>query len=69
MPIETLEDIVEAFANKLGVYGSHNESYCSEDQLCRCCWTSHVEARIRRALEIEQRLNVLVLAPPAKEGK
>lgn len=56
MPIETLDDIVEAFANKLGVYGSHNESYCNDDQLCRGCWVSEMKARIERAVEIEQRL-------------
>lgn len=61
MPIETLEDIVEGFADKLGIYGAHDEFDLTGDSTpdckCRCCWTSALKDRIRRAVEVEQALS------------
>lgn len=57
MAIETLDDIVEQYADRMGVYGAHGSSYCDEDQLCRCCWTSLLKDRIRQAVEIERKLS------------
>jgi hypothetical protein len=56
MPIETLEDIVEQLADKLGVYGACNENHEYDDKGCRPCWVSWLERRIREAVEIERRL-------------
>lgn len=44
MPIETLEDIVEDLANQLGIYGAERRSP----------WTSDLDRRIRRSIQIEQ---------------
>jgi hypothetical protein len=57
--IETLDDIVEQLANKLGVYGAHRdrEGDCRPpDKCCRLCWTSHMKARILQAVDVDRRL-------------
>lgn len=53
MAIETLDDIIESFADRLSVYGSHS-SKCSDKNPCRSCWTSTLNDRIRAALAIDQ---------------
>jgi len=58
MAIETLEDIVENLADKIGVYGAHdeeNEEVCDVHP-CRCCWTSNLIERIWAAVRTEQAL-------------
>ncbi len=52
--IETLEDIIEQLADKLGIYGAHQES---EQKPCRCCWTASLRCRIDDAVEIDRKLN------------
>lgn len=53
MPIETLSDIVEELADRLGVYGAHEDG---ESHVCRTCFTINLEGRIEAAVEIEQQL-------------
>lgn len=55
--IETLDDIVEPLADKLSVYGSHQEDPPSGPCRCRVCFVSDMKARITRAVEIERKLS------------
>lgn len=68
MPIETLDDIIEELADKLGIYGAHDEDddpdyggACS----CRCCWTSGMAERIKQGV----RVDAIMHAAAAKEEK
>lgn len=57
--IETLDDIVEELANKLGIYGAHRDRSgdCKPpNHCCRCCWAAYMKARIEQAVEIERKL-------------
>lgn len=66
MPIETLPDIVEELADKLGIYGAHgdeneespNDVTCTPKRPCRICFTSDLSERIVAAMEIQRRLDV-----------
>jgi len=51
--VEQLLDVIEDLADQIGVYGAHEEDEKAE---CRCCWTSRITERIRRAVEIDRRL-------------
>ena len=56
--IETLDDIVEDLANKLGVYGAHNADCVGHTgKQCRVCWVTELRGRINRAVEIERKLS------------
>lgn len=57
--IETLDDVVEELANELGIYGSHIEEHSDGQCECRCCWTADIKRRIRRAVEVDRRLQVV----------
>ena len=52
MAIETLDDIIEALADKLYIYGAHDDS-CTDKRPCRVCWTSDLRDHIEAAIEIE----------------
>ena len=56
--IETLGDIVEDMANKLGIYGAHDEEDDEACRIkpCRTCWTSEFTERIWAAVRVEQAL-------------
>lgn len=55
--IETLDDIVEELADKFGIYGAGPENDDHPDDCkCRICYTSWMNTRIRRAIEVEERL-------------
>jgi len=56
MPIETLEDIIEEIANQTYHYGGHSAK-CTLKNLCRQCYTSELEARIRKAIRLEDIIN------------
>ncbi len=54
----TLNDIIEGLADKIGVYGAHdddNDEAC-ESKPCRVCWTSDLSDRIWAAVRLEQQL-------------
>ena len=53
--IETVCDLAEWLADKVGVYGAHDEKCAdpSSGQTCRICWTEEVEVRIRKSVENE----------------
>lgn len=53
MPIETLDDIIEQVADKIGIYGAH-DSACRENRPCRVCFTSDFRDRLKAAFEIEK---------------
>ncbi len=53
MSIETLDDIVEQIADRLGVYDSCDDEKCGWKSVCRCCFTSSLKERIRDAVRIE----------------
>jgi hypothetical protein len=57
--IETLDDIIEQIADRLGIYGACHDSYPSETRACpcRCCFTSSLASRIRAAVEVERKLS------------
>ena len=57
--IETLEDVVEYLANRIGIYGAHIEfsEHSNVNCACRPCWTSRVRHRIEAAIEIERKMN------------
>ena len=61
MPIETLDDIAEELADRLGIYGAckaPNDDECPAECSCRPNFVGGLLARIRRAVEIEQRLSI-----------
>ena len=55
MAIETLDDIIEHFADQLGIYGAHDDE-CKEGAPCRVCWTSDLRDHLMAAFEVEQKL-------------
>ena len=55
MAIETLDDIIEALADKLYIYGAHDDS-CTEKRPCRTCWTADLRMHLVAAIEIEDKL-------------
>lgn len=55
--IETVADIIEDLANKVGKYGAHK--YEGDD--CRVCFTIDLAARIKHAVEVEMKLGVWAL--------
>lgn len=55
--IETVADIVEDLANKVGKYGAHE--YEGDD--CRVCFAIDLAARIKHAVEVEMKLGVWAL--------
>ena len=59
MPIETIDDIVEEVLNKMGVWGGHPEEEPDGECNCRCCQSSDLTERIRRAALIEVKLGLL----------
>lgn len=59
MPIETLDDIIESIADKLGVYGCGQDTDHPSDCDCRICFVVDIELRILTAVEIEQRLGAM----------
>lgn len=65
MAIETLEDIVESVADRLGIYGTckgRDENgnlvrECLSSEVCRICFVSDLKDRIHAAIEVERKLN------------
>ena len=53
--IETLDDIIEELADKLGVYGAHNDQ-CSDKHRCRVCWTSDMRYRLQQGMINQEKL-------------
>lgn len=66
MNIETIDDIVEEMATKLGVYGackSTDPDGCDNNDMC-CCrvgFTMVLKDRIYQALENENKLSIVGL--------
>jgi hypothetical protein len=56
MPIETMDDILEQIADRIGVYGAHDDDSEDEDCECRVCFVSDLRERIDQAMRIEARL-------------
>lgn len=55
MAYETLNDIIDELADKLGVYGAHTEKEDSRDPYhCRVCFSASMNTRIKSAVEIER---------------
>ena len=56
--IESVEELAEAIADMVGVYGGgpENGSDHAYDCKCRICFTDGMERRIRQAVENELRL-------------
>lgn len=77
MAIETLNDIVEDVANRLGIYGTcvardeHGDQVreCLPSEVCRICFVSDLNERIRNAVEIERRLSLAPQSPTSGEQK
>lgn len=59
--VETVTELCEELADKLGVYGAHSEHCEKEDWACRSCFVLHLRARVRAAVDGERALG---LAPP-----
>jgi hypothetical protein len=55
MAIETLEDIIEEMADRIGIYGACG-STCTERNRCRVCWTSNLDDRLMAAFYVHQKL-------------
>jgi len=66
MAIETLDDIIEGLADRIGVYGACGDD-CTHNKPCRCCWTSDLRDHLVAAFEIEKKLYP-VPAPVATES-
>ena len=62
---ETVPELTDTIADLLGVYGSHNADDCSDDlrKMCRTCFVSVVESRIRAAVETERLLEGVPASP------
>lgn len=65
MPIETIDDIIEGLADKLGVYGAHDDE-CTAKKPCRVCWTSDFRDHLMGAFQVERILYPLAGAPAEK---
>lgn len=60
MAIETVEDIIEDLADKLGVYGAHEEEGKEhEDRPCRVCFTSGLKTRLSLAFDLEAKISTM----------
>jgi len=58
MAIETLDDIIDEILDKMGVWDGHDPDKDDSDPCnCRCCMSSNLSDRIRRAIKIEIKLN------------
>ena len=58
MSIETIEDIVEEIADKIGVYGACCGEGHESWRDCRVCFTSGLESRLRSAFNTEYLLKI-----------
>jgi hypothetical protein len=58
MALETLSDIVDELADRMGIYGAHDEEndVACDEKPCRVCWTSNMSDRINAAVRLEQQL-------------
>jgi len=65
MAIETLDDIFEKLADRLGIYGAHDEDDTEGEREdgCRMCFVSELRGRVLAAVEVEQKLY------PVKKGE
>ena len=64
--VETLDDIVEDLADRLGVWNAHDDE-CTEGRSCRVCWVSHMHARLMAAAQNELLLNLRATAALAEK--
>jgi len=70
MSIETLEDIVEGLANRLGIYGTCKGAdeggnivrECLPPEVCRICFVSDLKGRILEAIEMQQIIDEAIIA-------
>lgn len=55
MAIETLDDLIEELADRVGVYGAHGEEDTPDADMyhCRVCFQMGLRARIEAAAKIE----------------
>jgi len=53
MTIEIPEDVFEEIADRLGIWGAHDEERCGDNKPCRCCWMLHYAGRLREAIATE----------------
>lgn len=59
MAIETLADIIEELAGKIGIYGAHGTEgtqtapFGDQTYHCRMCFESALRTRIANAVEVE----------------
>lgn len=58
MPIEVVADIVEEMADRIGIYGAHEE----DGDECRVCFTMDLARRIKEAVSTEVKLGTWILA-------
>lgn len=65
MAIETLDDILEYFADRAGVYGAHDDDVEGDDG-CRICFLANMRDRIIHAVEVEKKLG-MIEAPSHRE--
>jgi hypothetical protein len=56
MALETLDDIIEDLADKVGAYGSCNEWEDNPNCSCRVCFTSSLKTRLTLALDVETKI-------------
>jgi hypothetical protein len=56
MSIETLDDIIEDLANKMGVYGACCEEGHESWRDCRVCFASELKTRLTLALDFETKI-------------
>ena len=56
MSIETLDDIIEDLADKMGVYGACCEEGHESWRDCRVCFTSGLKSRLTLALDLEAKI-------------
>lgn len=64
MPIETADDIIEELADKLGIYGAHDEDEDPDyggDCSCRCCWTAAMRERLETAFNLDAIMQRVVI--------
>jgi hypothetical protein len=63
--IETPVELADYLADKIGIYGGHDDE-CTPQKPCRCCWVSEMAERIRRTVKNEASLETMFDHP--KEG-
>jgi hypothetical protein len=67
--LETPDELADALADLLGVYGAHEDETCTDKRPCRPCFTAGMADRIRRSVANEQLVGPAMEPQPARRSR